>query len=348
MMRDLLSLLGFLFAGFCFFAWYGTQRSEATPPNDFAAAGIFRGEDHAIGRQPLQTPTELPLSKSGATVSAAVPVEPTTSKPASDAQIRRRIKDLSDLAVLHAMDDQRLIPAGVSLALLIQQSEKGKQLHEDNLRKVIDYLVSIKYAASKDDLARYFKYASNSKKWFQGLALARHGGHQESELLRIYNAYQLEQYDQGVRSYVTATGSEQLQFDRKLTPRTAAPAVLEDADNEELKRNVAHAKNRWAEKESKGTAAEVTFLPAKNADGKTTNAVRKRVQALAPGESLTFDDPAQYHAAVREMIALEQGYDTWSSYEAYLGKDKAGRVFRKRAEKGGLMATGTLKLTRER
>lgn len=353
MMRDLLSIIGFLLAGFCFFVWYGGRNGEHTE----SLAGIERGaitdegtfNAEVFSAKPLERPDEVTGSNSRMKIKdepeklAAVS---STSTKTSSRNFKRDIQNLAEAAMSTAIEKQ--VPAGASLALLIYSAERGKQLTTSNLNRVIEYLLGVKYSADESDKQAYFKYASNSEKWFQGLGLDRNGGHPKADLLRIYKEYGLKSYDKNVFAFVTNPSTSQLKFDKKIEPKSAAPAMQGDFTNEEVRRNHAYAKNRWAESESKGTEAEVKFVPAKKLEKSAAHAVRAQLEDLLVGESITFDNPREYHAAVKEMIALEAGFDSWDAYENKIGKREADKYFRKRAEKGGIMATGTLKVTRER
>ncbi len=115
-----------------------------------------------------------------------------------------------------------------------------------------------------------------------------------------------------------------------------------------MRRNHAFAKNRWVEKTGSGTDVDVKFLPAEETSPGARSEARQTVAALQVGESATFDNPTDYHAAVREIIALEGNYDSWADYEAAVGQSRAKKTFSKRAEEGGFLATGTLRVTRKR
>lgn len=342
------TLAGFALAGFLFFAWYGSRKSgnvtlenQLLDQNGIAEARMDAG---AYDNRNLREPEEVSHRKRLQSAEPlAILTEKTTAKT-TKSEISLGLNDLSNLAIAGALDKSKHIPAGTSLALLIYQAERGKQFTNSNLRTVIDYLQTIKQNANEQDTRSYFKYSSNSEKWFQGLELDRNGGHPVADLQRIYRQYQLQKYDKN--AYVAITGkTSTLQIDERIEPETEAPAMDGDPAENEVRSNQARAMNRWAEQESRGTRAETRFLPAEEGD---ENAARQEVQRLRVGQSITFDEPDTYHAAVKEMIALENGYASWKDYEKNTGKDKAKRTFRKRAEQGGVMATGTLKVTREK
>ena len=356
-MRDLLGILGFIIAGFCFFAWYGsskdagktdmmalTDERSSTDTKNFDLSSVYadkplgQPEDVATknrSRQPSRSEAKLaPAAASGAQTSRA--------------GMQRSVNQLAELAVANAIDRQKQVPAGTSLALLVYSAERGKQLTAENLKRVVNYLLGIKYDATESDRSSYFKYASNSEKWFEGLALARNGGHPASELSRIYRTYNLQQFDENVYAFIVNPKEAKMQFDQAVKPADEAPPVVGDASEADIRRNHASAKNRWVERNSPGTAADVDFLPAEEVSSRTRSEARQLVAGLSMGESVTFDDPGKYHAAVREIIALEADYDSWADYEAAVGRSKAKKNFRKRAEAGGFMATGTLKVTRKR
>jgi len=356
-MKGLSTLVGIAIVGFLFFAWYGQQRGGKSlddrlmGQNDIAEARMDAG---ATDTRDLNAPDEVSGRRSSRKAPEqssdsellAVAGEPTTSK-LSVSKIRREIDKLADIAIAGAIDTRKHVPAGTSLSLLIYQAERGKQFTSSNLRTVMDYLLSIKENADESDARKYFKYSSNSEKWFAGLQLDRNGGHPVEDLTRIYRQYNLKQFDKNAYAAITGKTST-MQFEERVEPQEEVPAMDGDPAMSEVRSNHANAMNRWADKESKGTKAETRFLPARELDNNSVSAARQSVEDLRVGQSITFDNPDKYHAAVKEMIALENDYNTWKAYEQEMGKDKAKRAFRKRAEKGGVMATGTLKVTRER
>jgi len=355
-MRDLLGILGFIIAGFCFFAWYGSNKDSgktdmmalsderaSADANDFDLSSVYA--DKSLG-QPEDVPTTKRSQRSSRSEANMAPAA-TASTQVSRAQMQRSVNQLAELAVASAIDRQKQVPAGTSLALLVYSAERGKQFTAENLNRVVNYLLGIKYDATKSDRSNYFKYASNSEKWFEGLAMARNGGHPASELSRIYRAYDLRQFDQNVYAFIVNPKEAKMKFDKVVKPADDAPAVVGDASDTEIRRNHASAKNRWAERASVGTEADVKFLPAKEISNNTSSEARRLVAGLSVGESITFDAPGKYHAAVREIIALEADYASWADYEAAVGRSRAKKEFRKRAEEGGFMATGALKVTRK-
>ncbi len=354
-MKDLLSILGFLLAGFCFFVWYGERSGATTSDNTkvnqgmIADANGFNAGD-VFTERPLERPDEV--TRNGESAKAADrPAEGTSANTRlTTDKIRNQVQQIADAAMSSAVEYQ--IPAGTSLALLIYSAERGKQITSSNLSRVVEYLMGVKQSADEQDRRSYFKYASNSEKWFQGLGFDRNGGHPKSDLLRIYNAYDLKNYDKDVLAFVTSPSKSKakssLKFDQKIEPKTVAPSLSGDVSNEELRRNHAYAKNRWADQEIKGTSADVKFVASETYSKNKANAARQQVEKLSVGQSITFDNPGEYHAAVKEIIALEAGLDSWEVYENKAGRESAEKVFRRRAEKGGFLVTGTLKVTRER
>lgn len=345
------TLAGFALAGFLFFAWYANrnQNNTSTPlenklldQNGVAEARMDAG---AYDTRSLSEPEAVSKRKRSSNEPLAIVAEPTSK--ATRTKFSSEIGKLAKVAIAGAIDRKKSVPAGTSLALLIYQAERGKQFTTSNLRTVIAYLESIKQNANAQDSKRFFKYSSNSEKWFQGLELDQNGGHPVADLQRIYRQYHLQQYDKN--AYAAITGeTTAMRIDERIEPETELPVMDGDPSENEVRRNHASAMNRWAEKESRGTKAAAKFLPASDMDKHEVNEVRNEVEGLRIGQSMTFDDPDTYHAAVKEMIAMENDCDSWAAYEKKQGKDKAKRTFRKRAEKGGIMATGTLKVTRER
>ncbi|MFN7115742.1 MAG: hypothetical protein ACK4TA_03030 [Saprospiraceae bacterium] len=351
-MKDIITIVGFLGAGYLFFAWYGKSEQPLNLGNEItteqapiAEAGVY--DYDAAAERPLERPNEVSGRKSRDNERQLAVVTPSTSKKNSKisaSQLQRAVTQLADVAVTAAIDKRNGVPAGASLTLLIMGAEKGKQLNESNLRKIIHLLRSTKADAPKADL-QYFKYTSNSEKWFEGLQLDHNGGYNIGDLLRIYDQYDLRKYDKDVMSMVAGA---KIEYSKTYAPKTATPAMEGDASDETVRRNYAFAKNRWAEKEAANTEADLKFVAAKEKDANVASALHREVAALEVGESLRYNNPDEYHAALKELIAVENGFSSWKKYEAELGKDQARRVFRKRSEKGGFFASGGLKITRER
>ncbi|MDX1939734.1 MAG: hypothetical protein SFU99_04235 [Saprospiraceae bacterium] len=353
MMKNLLTIIGFLIAGFCFFVWYGGRNGahieSMTPVEQGMITDASPLDAQDFGARSLERPDEVSRSNNRMKIKDApekLAVVGTPSASSSSNSLKKQVEHLSEAAVSNALDHQ--IPAGASLALLIYSAQRGKQLTISNLNQVIEYLLGVKHSAAKEDLQSYFKYASNSEKWFQGLGLDRNGSHPKADLLKIYRDYDLKRYDKNVLAFVASPSTSRLKFDKNIEPESEAPAMSGDASDDEVRRNHAFAKNRWVEKVGKNTDADVKFVPAKRYEKSTISKARQEVERLDIGESMTFDNPGDYHAAVKELVALEAGHESWSDYENAEGKSKAERAFRKRAEKGGFMATGTLKVTREK
>lgn len=351
-MKDIITIVGFLGAGYLFFAWYGKSEQPMSFGDNskmeeaqIAEAGVY-DYDAAAAERPLERPSEVSHSQNRDNNRQLAIVAPATSAKSSKnsaSQMRSAIQQLADVAILGATDKRNGVPAGASLTLLIMGAEKGKQLSESNLRKVIQLLRSTKADAPKEDM-KYFKYASNSEKWFDGLQLDHNGGYHIGDLLRIYDQYGLRKYDKDVMAIVAGT---KIEYSKSYEPKTAAPAMKGDASDKAVRKNYAFAKNRWAEKEAANTEADLKFVASKEKDASSTNALHRKVAALEVGSSLTFSNPDDYHAALKELIAAENGFDSWKAYESGMGKDKARRAFRKRSEKGGFFASGGLKITRE-
>lgn len=346
-MKEIITIVGFLAVGYVFFAMYGKggQNLNLGGDNNTEIAAASVPDYDAVGERSLERPNEVSRNRSNRELAIVTP-STASSKSAtasSTSQIRREIDKLADVAISSALDSKNLVPAGTSLTLLIMGAEKGKQLSESNLRKVINLLRSTKKDAPQED-QRYFKYTSNSEKWFEGLQIDHNGGYNIGDLLRIYDQYGLRKYDKDVMAMVS---SAKIEYSKTYEPTTAAPAMKGDASNEEVRRNQAFAKNRWVEKESKGTEADLKFVAAKEKDETSTSSIRRKISTLEVGQSMTFDSPDEYHTALKELIAIENGFMSWKSYESEMGKDKAKRVFRKRSEKGGFFASGGLKVTRQ-
>jgi len=349
-MKDIITIVGFLGAGYLFFSWYGKseqpmnfEQDNTSEQMQLAEASMSR---YDAAEYKLERPQEVSRNKNRESQEQLAVVTPTTATKStknSKSTISRELNKLADLAINGALTNGKNVPAGASLTLLIMGAEKGKQMSESNLRKIINLLSNTKADAPKEDL-QFFKYASNSEKWFEGLQLDHNGGYPIGDLLRIYDMYDLRQYDQHV---MAAVSSSTIKYAKEYEAKTAAPAMKGNASDDEVRRNYAFAKNRWVEKEAAGTEADLKFVAAQEKDERTTSSIRRKVAALNVGESLSFNDPDEYHTALKELIAVENGYNSWKNYEGEVGRDKAKRAFRKRSEKGGFFASGGLKITRE-
>ncbi len=351
-MKDIITIVGFLGAGYLFFAWYGKSDhsmnfgdNSTMEQAQIAEAGVY--DYDAAAERPLERPTEVSRSKNrdnNRQLAIVTPATASKSAKKSSNQMRSTIQQLADVAVLGATDKRNGVPAGASLTLLVMGAEKGKQLTESNLRKVIQLLRSTKTDAPKEDM-QYFKYASNSEKWFEGLQLDHNGGYNIGDLLRIYDQYDLRKYDKDVMAIVAGA---KIEYSKTYAPKTAAPAMKGDASDKAVRRNYAFAKNRWAEKEAANTEADLKFVASQEKDANSSSTLHRKVAALEVGESLSFRNPDDYHAALKALIAIENGFQSWKAYELEMGKDQARRAFRKRSEKGGFFASGGLKITREK
>lgn len=349
-MKDLITILGFLGAGYLFFTWYGKSGHSTSLMNETGieqpAIAESRIMDYDVASNNLERPDEVSRNRSrneNRQLAIVAPSAASTSTKASATSIRKAIDRLADAAISRATDKRSFVPAGASLTMLIMGAEKGKQVSESNLQKVMNLLYSIKQDAPHEDM-QYFKYSSNSEKWFEGLQLDHNGGYNISDLLRIYDQYDLRKYDKNVMAIVS---SSSIEYSKTYEAKSAAPAMKGDATDADMRRNYAFAKNRWAEKEAAGTEADLKFVAAEAISASSSSTLHRKVAALKVGDSLSFSDPDEYYAALKELIAVENGFSSWKNYENEMGKDAAKRVFRKRSEKGGFFSSGGLKITRE-
>lgn len=230
-MKNLLSLIGFAAAGYFFLAWMGKNNTTGSLDNlllsdrtEVAEAGVFDAPrtleaPNEVSRNNLNTRHETPDD------SRMIASAMETNTGVATSEIQSAVRNLSDRAIAAAMDADKHIPAGASLALLVYSAERGKQLTTSNLKRVIEYLESVKANADESDVRKYFKYSSNSEKWFEGLEQERNGGHPVAELQRIYRSYNLKQYDKGVYAAVINPTSR-LEIQERVAPKAKHPNCL--------------------------------------------------------------------------------------------------------------------------
>ncbi|MEL6973527.1 MAG: hypothetical protein AAFO02_25465, partial [Bacteroidota bacterium] len=73
------------------------------------------------------------------------------------------------------------------------------------------------------------------------------------------------------------------------------------------------------------------------------NAGRQEAESFGKGESRTYSEPRHFWSVLKEVIALEKGYESWDAYQADHPKS-ADRAFQRRSD---IMANGgVMKVTR--
>ena len=90
------------------------------------------------------------------------------------------------------------VPAGVSLAVAIEELKQGEQLNDwdDFMEKVVQPLARLKQEVPRDALRTYFKYSANSQRWAKGLG--NYSRYAEQQLLDNIRQYGLSQHDDAV------------------------------------------------------------------------------------------------------------------------------------------------------
>lgn len=368
-MRGILAFVGFMTAvvmivGMMYKSNYRLVRTtDATPAAAFdqSAATTAGGEDEFSGFASQQTAPSA--SARARAYSSAAPTgtagsyhEPPAA-PAemiSAADIREWVSRQGPVAVMEAV--RQGVPAGLSLAVGIEHLRAGRlRAGDDFVRHVVQPLVQIQQQAGGAQ-RQHFKYRANSKAWITGLdALGRYPA---ADLLQTLERYDLAAYDAEV--YLALQDDERSQRSpaarayeasvipvgqrEKEQPSTEQRARQEVAD-EDLRGNMAYSMNRLVDRKLEDQGQAMRFRAASPAASTVKSEARRRAEAIRPGQRVRFDDPATFQAVLRELLALEAGYDSW---ESYVAADRTGAraVFNRRSDIMSL--GGVLEITRKR
>lgn len=272
-------------------------------------------------------------------------VRPTSSEYSSSREVRpsNRQSSLSayeieawvqtNVAQSYLEAEKETIAPGVILATGIYFLQQGQADAGMNAAAVAAYLADIRNHASSRAKA-HMKYIANSTEWFEGLNLAGFDGQQ---IERLFREYQLSAYDKQMYSR---------HVERKVEQPDMASEVTELAlDREERNRNLAEAYNEYADRQE--VRAKFALPTIKKPEALSTREVsegRQEAESFGKGESRTYKDPRQFWSVLKEVIALEKGYDSWSDYQEAHPRS-SDRAFQRRSD---IMATGgVMKVTRQ-
>lgn len=229
--------------------------------------------------------------------------------------------------------EKETVSPGVILATGIYFLQEGQADARINAAEVASYLVNVREQASSRAKA-HMKYIANSGEWIEGLSLAGFDGAQIEE---VFRSYQLGAYDKQMYSRHVERKIEQ--------PERAESASNLALDRTERNRNLAEAYNEYADRSE--VRAKYALPTIKKPEALSTGEVsagRTEAESFAVGESRTYEDPRKFWAVLKEVIALEKGYDNWSAYHQDHPRT-ADRLFQRRSD---IMANGGLmKVTRK-
>lgn len=246
------------------------------------------------------------------------------------------------IAVMEAV--RQGVPAGVSLAVGLLQLEQGRLSWNDNFAdKVVTPL-----ARRKQEAPARFKYRANSQPWMQGLGEL--GLYSEAELERLFRQHNLAAYDAEV--YMALQDDDRAQSSRSrvaqaaigaVSPARAASKAAPEVADEALRRNVAGAMNKYADRELAERGATLRVVATSEAPTSSSEAARRKANGLKVGQSMTFESPREFQLVLKELIALEEGYPSWAAYQQD-DADGARWQFNRRSD---VMASGgAMRVTR--
>jgi hypothetical protein len=244
-------------------------------------------------------------------------------------------------AFLEAQKKDIRVPATLSLALGLDLMRQGERIEtkEDFVRKVVNYLVAIKKNASGEERKAYFQYAANSDNWLKGM---ERKGISTTGIREMIARYDLDAYDEVVFEQITKKQLSDTRVTRVQT-KSDKPVFVGSKTDKEAVRKHAEDLNKWVDSELSGSSHNVKF--AASGSSSSASEARKTVSRLKVGESVYFDDVAEFEQAVKEMVALEADYDSWKAYEA----DQSAKARKQFRERSNVMANGLeLKVTRKR
>lgn len=277
---------------------------------------------------------------------------PAASRAAADKPVRKsgkkQVVDVNEWvgqftaqAFLEAQKKDIRVPATLSLALGLDLMRQGERIEtkEDFVRKVVNYLAAIKKNASSEERKAYFQYAANSDNWLKGM---ERKGISTTGIREMIARYDLNAYDEVVFEQIT---KKQLSDTRvtRVQAKSDKPVFVGSKTDKDAVRKHAEELNKWVDSEMSGSSHNVKF--AASSPSASGSEARKTVSRLKVGESVYFDDVAEFEQAVKEMVALEAGYDSWKAYEA----DEPAKARKQFRERSNVMANGLeLKVTRKR
>lgn len=284
-------------------------------------------------------PSEMVFRPRAATEAGPSAMESTAVRP-ERGSVRRTVTHYeieewvqTNVAQSYLEAEKETVSPGVILATGIYFLQQGQADARINAAEIVDYLVNVREHASSRAKA-HMKYIANSAEWFEGLSLAGFDGAQIED---VFREFQLGAYDRQMYSRHVERKIEQP--DRATEEGTLA------LDRNERNRNLAEAYNEYADREE--VRAKFALPSIKKPEALSTNEVsagRAEAESFDIGESRTYQDPREFWAVLKEVIALEKGFDSWEEYQAEYPR-AADRAFQRRSD---LMATGgMMKVTRK-
>ncbi len=224
--------------------------------------------------------------------------------------------------------EKETVAPGVILATGIYFLQQGQADSRTNAAEIASYLVNVREHASSRAKA-HMKYIANSGEWFEGLSLAGFDG---AQIEQVFRDYQLGAYDKLMYSR---------HVERKIEQPERAAEVSELAlDRADRNRNLAEAYNEYADRsEVRAKYALPTIKKPEALSAGEVSAGRTEAESFRVGESRTYQEPRQFWSVLKEVIALEKGYDSWDAYQEEHPR-AADRAFQRRSDimsNGGLM-----------
>ena len=274
-----------------------------------------------------------------------------SAKPAvSETDVQRWIRRQGPVAIMEAV--RQGVPAGISLAVSVQALQQGKiDLRSDFNQAVVTPLAAYKESGER----AYFKYSANSESWLAGLAKA--SNYDTRELDAILRRYDLAAYDAEV--YLALQNERRNDQSSPAARRTYAASVAKPSEretagssrsedevaDEKLRANMAYSMNRLVDKQLEEKGKDMTFTTRTEPAAEVKTQARRLAESIAVGKSKSFNNPTEFHNVLREVLALEAGYDSWADYRA-ADASGAKRAFIQRSD---LMANGgKMVITRRR
>ncbi|MEL7424374.1 MAG: hypothetical protein AAFN81_15350 [Bacteroidota bacterium] len=316
--------------------------AENPETSTMSAAGMLSGEPGTVvSLDANDSPSEMVFRPgTGATAESLRPATNERADRRSSASANRRAVTAYEIeewvqtnaAQSYLEAERGTISPGVILATGIYFLEQGQADARMNAAEVAAYLTEIRDQASSRAKA-HMKYIANSEQWIEGLSMAGFDGQQ---IAQVFKHYQLRAYDKEMYSRHVERRIEQ--------PERAAEVTSLALDRNERNRDLAEAYNDYADREDVRTKYALPTIkkPAALAV-EEVSAGRQEAESFAKGESRTYSEPRHFWSVLKEVIALEKGYESWDAYHADHPKS-ADRAFQRRSD---IMANGgVMKVTR--
>lgn len=318
----------------------------ADNPEDasIAEAGVYAGEPNTVVSldAAAEGPSEMVFRPRSATAKSESlrPASYDSGERASSATRRRAVSanEIEQWVQMNAAQsyleaEKETISPGVILATGIYFLEEGQADARINAAEIAAYLVNVRDQASSRAKA-HMKYIANSAQWFEGLSLAGFDGQQ---IERLFQRHQLAAYDKQMYSRHVERKIEQ--------PEMASESSSLAVDRNERNRNLAEAYNEYADREDVRAKYALPSIKKPEAlSSKEVSAGRREAMSFDKGESRVYKDPRQFWSVLKEVIALEEGFDSWEEYHAEHPR-AADRAFQGRSDI--MAAGGVMKVTRK-